>query len=240
MSTGYADPDSALELFAASEASPAVAFIHSGPKPNTVTPRFLHANFAAAVRAALPSDPELGPLAAAAGAGPAGGSFVLRDGLLYRRSPRGDSLCIPAAGPCCRSSMLRHYAGTLAGTRRGSPSHGAPCGGLACRLLSRSTCGPALRVSVQGRTPAPCRPAFPFSGSLAQAGLHIAAHSCFRSRLLAGAHRPPHHLEPWQSTISYVKHTISVYPDIDSILTRYRTSEMTFDIEIRYETRYRR
>ena len=33
------------------------------------------------------------------------------------------------------------------------------------------------------------------------------------------------HLEPWQCSISYVKHTISVYYDIDSILTRYRTSE---------------
>ena len=33
------------------------------------------------------------------------------------------------------------------------------------------------------------------------------------------------HLEPWQCSISYVKHTIFVYYDIDSILTRYRTSE---------------
>jgi hypothetical protein len=47
----------------------------------------------------------------------------------------------------------------------------------------------------------------------------------------APGRRPPgpawlfRHLEPWQSTISYVKHTIFVYYDIDSILTRYRTSE---------------
>jgi hypothetical protein len=33
------------------------------------------------------------------------------------------------------------------------------------------------------------------------------------------------HLEPWQCSISYVKHTIFVYYDIDSILTRYRASE---------------
>jgi hypothetical protein len=33
------------------------------------------------------------------------------------------------------------------------------------------------------------------------------------------------HLEPWQCSISYVKHTIFVYYDIDSILTRYRTSK---------------
>ena len=39
-----------------------------------------------------------------------------------------------------------------------------------------------------------------------------------------------HHLEPWQCSISYVKHTIFVYYDIDSILTRYRTSE----IDVRY------
>jgi transposase InsO family protein len=113
MSTGYADPDSALELFAASAASPAAAFVHSGPEPDT--PRFLHADFAAAVRAALPSDPELGPLAAAEEAGPAGGAFVLRDGLLYRRSPRGDRLCIPAAGDLRRTVLQELHATPLGG-----------------------------------------------------------------------------------------------------------------------------
>ena len=58
LSTGYDDPTSALELFAASAAAaapPVTAFVHSGPEPDT--PRFLHADFAAAIRAALPTDP---------------------------------------------------------------------------------------------------------------------------------------------------------------------------------------
>ena len=60
--TGYAEPGSALErveLFTVSGA--ASAFV-----PSAESPRFLHADFAAAIRAALPSDPVLGPLAAAA------------------------------------------------------------------------------------------------------------------------------------------------------------------------------
>ena len=60
--TGCAEPDSALELFTASGA--ASAFVAAGPSAES--PRFLHADFAAATRAALPSDPVLGPLAAAA------------------------------------------------------------------------------------------------------------------------------------------------------------------------------
>jgi len=55
--TGSDEPDSALELFTAA-ATPAAAFVHSCTGPDT--PRFLHADFAAAVRAALPDDPELG------------------------------------------------------------------------------------------------------------------------------------------------------------------------------------
>jgi hypothetical protein len=39
---GYVDPDSALELFAASAASPAAAFVYSGPNPDK--PHFLHAD----------------------------------------------------------------------------------------------------------------------------------------------------------------------------------------------------
>jgi hypothetical protein len=77
------------------------------------TPRFLHADFAAAVCAALPSDPKLDPLAAAAGAALAGGSFVLRDGLLYRQSPRGDRLCIPAAGGLHRTMLQELHATPL-------------------------------------------------------------------------------------------------------------------------------
>ena len=107
--TGYAEPDSALELFTASGA--ASAFVAAGPSAES--PRFLHADFAAAIREALPSDPVLGPLAAEAqaqasspGAAPDTHSsaglpsrrvFAWRDGLLYRLSPRGDRLCVPCA-----------------------------------------------------------------------------------------------------------------------------------------------
>ena len=100
--TGYDEPDSALELFTVSGAPAASAFVAAGPAAES--PRFLHADFAAAVRAALPSDPVLGPLAAAAQAqDPSAaclsrGAFVYRDGLLYRRGRRGDRLCVPAAG----------------------------------------------------------------------------------------------------------------------------------------------
>ena len=59
--TGYAEPDSALELFPASGAASAVVAARPAPEP----PRFLRADFAAAIRAALPSDPVPGPLAAA-------------------------------------------------------------------------------------------------------------------------------------------------------------------------------
>ena len=62
-STSYIDLDSELELFATSAAPPASAFVHSGPDPGT--PSFLHADFAAAVRAALPTDPDFGPRASA-------------------------------------------------------------------------------------------------------------------------------------------------------------------------------
>ena len=67
-STSYDDQDSELELFATSAAPPASAFVHSGPDPGT--PRFLHADFAAAVRAALPADPDVDPRAAALSAQP--------------------------------------------------------------------------------------------------------------------------------------------------------------------------
>ena len=60
--------------------------------PAEESPRFLHADFAAAIRAALPADSVLGPLLAAARSHPsdpvmAAGAprctFVCRDGLLY-------------------------------------------------------------------------------------------------------------------------------------------------------------
>ena len=62
-STGYDNPDSELDLFATSAAPSASAFVHSGPDPGM--PRFLNADFAAAVRAALPADPDFSPLASA-------------------------------------------------------------------------------------------------------------------------------------------------------------------------------
>ena len=110
--TGYEEPDSALELFTAAGAAPAAAFVAVGAAEES--PRFLHTDFAAAIRAALPSDPVLGPLLAAAQSRPsdpvaaadvtrpvtraARSTFVCRDGLLYRCSSRGDRLCVPAAG----------------------------------------------------------------------------------------------------------------------------------------------
>ena len=74
--------------------------------------RVRHADFASALRAALPTDPTLGPIVAAASVAagtvdedgtpcgpdsPPRRSFVCRDGLLYLRSPRGGRLCIPEA-----------------------------------------------------------------------------------------------------------------------------------------------
>ena len=69
--TGYDEPDSALEHFAATRLPPqrppagSLSFrpLRTGPDPST--PRLLHADFASALQAALPQDPELGPVAAA-------------------------------------------------------------------------------------------------------------------------------------------------------------------------------
>ncbi len=106
--TGYDEPDSVLELFSAAGGAPAAAFVTAGLAAEA--PYFLHADFAAKIRAALPSEPVLGPLAAAApapapcaadGTADASGAprhFAYRDGLLYSRSTRGDRLCVPAAG----------------------------------------------------------------------------------------------------------------------------------------------
>jgi len=123
--TGYDEPESELELFTAL-AVPAAAFVHTGTELDT--PRFLHADFATALRAALPTDPELGPLAAAALATPVApvgspgapgpaprSSFVMRDGLLYRRSSRGDRLCIPAAGELRHRVLQELHATPLGG-----------------------------------------------------------------------------------------------------------------------------
>jgi hypothetical protein len=116
LTTGYDHPGSSLELYAAA------AFTHAGTGPDA--PRFLHSEFAAALRAALPADPLLGPLLAAAQANApdpvsATGSarpaaFIARDGLLYRQSPRGDRLCIPSVGEL-RVQVLRELHATPLG-----------------------------------------------------------------------------------------------------------------------------
>jgi hypothetical protein len=64
--TGYDDPESALELYAAlvQAPGPAAAFTHAGTGPDA--PHFLHADFTSALRQALPSDPLLGPIAVTA------------------------------------------------------------------------------------------------------------------------------------------------------------------------------
>jgi hypothetical protein len=96
----YADPDFEVELVTAAAPAPETAFVHVGQRPDT--PWYLHTDFAEAVRVALPADPVLGPtmIAAAVQAEPPGRiieswrrCLVLRDGLLYRRSRRGDRLC---------------------------------------------------------------------------------------------------------------------------------------------------
>jgi hypothetical protein len=115
--TGYDDPGSEAELYTA------CAFTHASTA--TDAPRFLHDDFAAALRSALPADPVLGPIAAAAQAcaphaTTAGGAcgarftFVWRDGLLYRSSTRGDRLCIPTGG-ALRSQILRELHATPLG-----------------------------------------------------------------------------------------------------------------------------
>ena len=61
--TGYDEPDSVLELLTVSGAAPASTFMAAGPAAEST--RFLHADLAAAVCAALLSDLVCGPLAAA-------------------------------------------------------------------------------------------------------------------------------------------------------------------------------
>ena len=91
---------------------------------------FLHADFASALWAVLPQDPEMGPLAAAAqaasGTVTASGvvnatnnrrSFLLLDSLLYRHGPRGDRLfiMIPAAGSLPLQVLTEPHATLLEG-----------------------------------------------------------------------------------------------------------------------------
>ena len=71
-------------------AAPVASFVAAGPAAKS--PRFLHANFAAAVRAALPCDPVLGPLAAAAQAAAGAGPLRSLPVALHLRLPRRAAL----------------------------------------------------------------------------------------------------------------------------------------------------
>ena len=120
---------------------------------------------AAAVRVALPSDPVLGPLVAAAqGKDPytvctSRCAFVCRDGLFYRRSrrgPRGDHLSVPAACALCAQVLHELHAAPLFG-------HVGRDKTLAlARRGARNTCAPARRVNASkptaSRRPACCSP----------------------------------------------------------------------------------
>ena len=154
---GLRQPDSALELFVRH----ASAFVAAGPFAES--PHFLHADFAAGIRAAFPSDPVtvLTLLTAAAqaqasspgavlGAPPAAASplrraFAWRDGLLrgFRLSPRGGRLCVSGRfrRRCCMSRTPLRWAGDSAVIER-LPWRAAWCGGPACRPRSRNCPGP--------------------------------------------------------------------------------------------------
>ncbi len=67
LQTGYNEQDSALELFTAAAAIPTAAVAHACTKPDAPS-GFLHADFAAAVRAALPTDSSWAPSWQLAGA----------------------------------------------------------------------------------------------------------------------------------------------------------------------------
>ena len=138
------DSASSLELFSATGTTAARLPAEAGSPPSrssvtplfvqagsaTSGPLFLHTNFAAAISGALASDPVLGPLALAASSTPCGivdssgvppppgaelaRAFVWRSGLLYRRSPRGDRLCIPA-DPVLRQKVLQELHATPLG-----------------------------------------------------------------------------------------------------------------------------
>jgi hypothetical protein len=98
------------------------------------------------VRVALPADQVLGPIAVAAHAEPPGriveygrSCFVLWDELVYRRSRRGDRLCILAAGELRRTVLMELRATPLGG-------HFSRDKTLA--LASRCVCLPGLPAAV--------------------------------------------------------------------------------------------
>jgi hypothetical protein len=117
--TGYLEPDSGLELFITHDYAPATVYFTAGTESDS--PLFLRTDFVVALQTALPSYPILGPLAAAAAATPVSAhvssrlSFVPRDGLPYRRSQRGDRLCVPAGGDLRLQVLRELHATPLAG-----------------------------------------------------------------------------------------------------------------------------
>ena len=128
-SAGY--DDGALELFhlAGTPRGPATAFTHVGLEDTG--PRFLHAEFAASVASSVRTDSFLAPIAQQAQLRPgtlfdrAGQplspgpplpdrGFLWRDGLLFRRSSRGDRLCVPD-DPALRRLVLAELHATPLG-----------------------------------------------------------------------------------------------------------------------------
>ena len=140
-STGYADPESTLELLSLDG-----------------SPSFLHESFTQALASAVDNDSVLGPLAAAerplAGGlvdsrghpvplttTPLQPSYLWRAGLLFRRSASGDRLCIPSdleipSGWYSLNCTRPLWAGILA-VRRPWPWPAAWSGGQIWRRTSR-------------------------------------------------------------------------------------------------------
>ena len=128
--TGYDGPNSSPEVFIASGAASALVAAGSSAQ----SPGFLHADFAAAIRAAqVLHELDATPLGGHFGR-PLGGHFCLL-------SPRGESLGTAFACQarlrrrCCMSCLPLRWLGTLAVTRR-SPWRAARRGGPACRPRS--------------------------------------------------------------------------------------------------------
>ena len=74
-----------------------------------------------------------GRLVTGATSRPAGGTFIIRCGMLYRRGQgEADRLCVPDGGGCgrasCRNATTLRWADTLAGTRLWPSCVGSPTG----------------------------------------------------------------------------------------------------------------
>ena len=140
---GFDEPDSALELFTVWRAR---RFHLRGRRSRYRVASGSARRRRGPVRAALPSDPVLGPLAAEAqaqdpsGACPSQGTFVCRDGLLYSRCRCCDRLCVPAAG--ARSAQLLHEV-------RATPLGGHFGRDKTLALARRSVWWPGLQAEVE-------------------------------------------------------------------------------------------